>query len=202
LNADNEIAGIGGDVCGYNAFAYCFNNPVNMSDPTGNWPSWNDIKQGAKKAWNTITSAAKTAWNYVTAFANSFEYEAGAGAGLKLGVEVLDVEVEAGMKGNFVNLELSNQGFEATNTMEASIAVNIGPLKIGPQCSDKSPLVHDNCTDENCTHYDNYTESFVTIAPWTTFDVINIEGYFLYGGSINVRFNMETFSEELIKLYE
>ena len=25
---------------GYNMFAYCMNNPVNMSDPSGNWPKW------------------------------------------------------------------------------------------------------------------------------------------------------------------
>ncbi|MBO5211836.1 MAG: RHS repeat-associated core domain-containing protein [Clostridia bacterium] len=40
INADNQIAGIGSDIRGYNLFAYCFNNPVNMSDPTGNWPRW------------------------------------------------------------------------------------------------------------------------------------------------------------------
>ena len=25
---------------GYNLFEYCFNNPVNLSDETGNWPRW------------------------------------------------------------------------------------------------------------------------------------------------------------------
>ena len=40
INADNQIAGVGGDILGYNMFAYCFNNPVNMYDPTGNWPKW------------------------------------------------------------------------------------------------------------------------------------------------------------------
>ena len=40
INADSVIAGIGENVLGYNMFAYCFNNPVNMSDPTGNWPKW------------------------------------------------------------------------------------------------------------------------------------------------------------------
>ncbi len=40
INADGQIAGVGGNVLGYNQFAYCFNNPVNMSDETGNWPKW------------------------------------------------------------------------------------------------------------------------------------------------------------------
>ena len=40
INADNRISGVGGDVLGYNMFAYCMNNPVNMSDPSGGWPKW------------------------------------------------------------------------------------------------------------------------------------------------------------------
>ncbi len=40
INADNRISGVGGSILGYNMFAYCMNNPVNMSDPSGNWPKW------------------------------------------------------------------------------------------------------------------------------------------------------------------
>ena len=40
INADGELSDVGGDILGYNLFAYCFNNPVNMDDPTGNWPKW------------------------------------------------------------------------------------------------------------------------------------------------------------------
>jgi len=40
INADNRISGVGGSILGYNMFAYCMNNPVNMSDPTGSWPKW------------------------------------------------------------------------------------------------------------------------------------------------------------------
>ena len=40
INADSVISGTGESVQGYNLFAYCFNNPVNMSDPSGNWPKW------------------------------------------------------------------------------------------------------------------------------------------------------------------
>ena len=52
INADNQIAGVGGEVLGYNMFAYCFNNPVNMSDPTGNWPSRSNLLKGA--AWLAV----------------------------------------------------------------------------------------------------------------------------------------------------
>lgn len=44
------MAGVSGSVYGYNMFSYCFNNPVNMTDNSGTWPSWNDIKTGLKKA--------------------------------------------------------------------------------------------------------------------------------------------------------
>ena len=40
INADSVISGTGESVQGYNLFAYCFNNPVNMSDSSGNWPKW------------------------------------------------------------------------------------------------------------------------------------------------------------------
>ena len=43
LNADGEVSGIGGDILGYNLYSYCFNNPVNMSDPSGHWPKWSTI---------------------------------------------------------------------------------------------------------------------------------------------------------------
>lgn len=40
INADSEISGIGSSILGNNSFAYCQNNPVNSSDPTGHWPKW------------------------------------------------------------------------------------------------------------------------------------------------------------------
>ena len=42
INADSAIGQIG-NVQSTNMFSYCFNNPVNMSDPTGNWPKLSTI---------------------------------------------------------------------------------------------------------------------------------------------------------------
>lgn len=52
LNADSVIVGVGGSVQGYNLFAYCFNNPVNMSDSSGQWPKW--IENAANWVNNNI----------------------------------------------------------------------------------------------------------------------------------------------------
>lgn len=35
INADGQLST---DISGLNLFSYCVNNPVNMSDSTGNWP--------------------------------------------------------------------------------------------------------------------------------------------------------------------
>ncbi|WP_423229849.1 RHS repeat-associated core domain-containing protein [Desnuesiella massiliensis] len=46
LNAD----GIGGEVgilLSHNMFTYCFNNPVNLEDPSGNWPTLGQIFKAA-----------------------------------------------------------------------------------------------------------------------------------------------------------
>jgi len=40
LSGDGVISDVGGDVRGYNLFAYCFNNPVNLTDENGDWPNW------------------------------------------------------------------------------------------------------------------------------------------------------------------
>ena len=40
ISADKVISDLGGDIRGYNLFAYGFNNPIMYSDHNGNWPSW------------------------------------------------------------------------------------------------------------------------------------------------------------------
>ena len=40
ISADGAISGVGGELLGYNMFSYCFNNPVNLNDTEGTWPSW------------------------------------------------------------------------------------------------------------------------------------------------------------------
>lgn len=40
ISADNILPDVGGELLGYNLFAYCWNNPVMYSDGTGHMPEW------------------------------------------------------------------------------------------------------------------------------------------------------------------
>ncbi len=44
VNAD-VAGGKVGTLLSHNVFAYCMNNPVNMDDPSGNWPKWSKLKK-------------------------------------------------------------------------------------------------------------------------------------------------------------
>ena len=52
---------MGGNLSGYNLFAYCFNNPVNMDDYCGNWPEWakNAVKWVSTNIVKPIVKAAQ-----------------------------------------------------------------------------------------------------------------------------------------------
>ncbi|CDM67295.1 Hypothetical protein CM240_0116 [Clostridium bornimense] len=57
VNCDN-IGGKIGELGTHNAFKYCFNNPVNMSDESGQWPKW--MKKAAKAVKNVIKKVSES----------------------------------------------------------------------------------------------------------------------------------------------
>ena len=59
VNGDSQISG-SGEILGCNMFAYCFNNPVNMDDSSGNWPRWATIALGAVAAVAAVAVTVAT----------------------------------------------------------------------------------------------------------------------------------------------
>ena len=69
ISADGVVSEVGGNVLGNNLFAYCQNNPVNLSDETGNWPKW--IASVSKTISNAVKKAVNTVVNVVKSFSSS-----------------------------------------------------------------------------------------------------------------------------------
>ena len=76
INADGELSEVGGDIRGYNLFAYCFNNPVNMDNPTGQWPKWLtgalNVVSGALQMAAGAALGATVGWTGIGAVAAGF----------------------------------------------------------------------------------------------------------------------------------
>ena len=76
------MSGANGSLHGLNLYVYCFNNPINMTDSQGDWPTWNEF-------WNRTTEIL---FGVIEAYITSLEYDAGIGQGLSVAVESFGFE--------------------------------------------------------------------------------------------------------------
>lgn len=105
INADNRLSDVGGEILGYNMFAYCMNNPVNGSDPTGNWAKWFETTVKVVSAVVLVAAVA------VTVAAVS-AYTAGSATPLAVyGATVLLGAALSGINGGIANEAKGNSYF-------------------------------------------------------------------------------------------
>ncbi len=105
VNADSVIAGNGENMLGYNIFAYCFNNPVNMSDYTGNWPEW------VENTFKVVSAVVAVAAVVVTATAVS-AFTAGTGSAAAVyGATIFLGAALSGINGAVANESKGNSYF-------------------------------------------------------------------------------------------
>mgnify|MGYP004468819933 CR=1 FL=1 len=110
VNADAIIADVGGDIRGYNLFAYSFNNPVNMGDQTGNWPEWvkSAVKWVAKNIVKPVVDTVQKTLSNIDATYSVGVSLSGTPGGLLFG---LQAGVAIDTKGNVAIQGTINSGF-------------------------------------------------------------------------------------------
>ncbi len=63
VNADSQLSASEDSVQGTNLYTYCFNNPVNMSDSSGNWPKFlRNLVATVATVVGTFTASRSVVW--------------------------------------------------------------------------------------------------------------------------------------------
>jgi len=114
INADGVISGNSGSIQGYNMFAYCFNNPVNMSDADGNWPKW-------------IKKVASSIGGFITKLTKPFEAEIGFGPGI--GFDISDT-VRAEVSRD-INIRIDDHNLILGNVLTSELSLLDSDIRIG-----------------------------------------------------------------------
>ncbi len=109
INADNMMSGVNGSLHGYNLYAYCFNNPISMSDLSGNWPKW------LKKAKNWVVDKYED-WKEESFVYNVIikNISADLGIGIGVGGEVKIGSVKVSAISRVDALGIENNGWDCT----------------------------------------------------------------------------------------
>ena len=61
LNSDSRFGDVGKELYGNDMFVYCWNNPICMEDPSGNWPRWITAAVAVVAAVVAVVAAPATA---------------------------------------------------------------------------------------------------------------------------------------------
>ena len=125
INADLGISEVGGELIGNNMFAYCFNNPVNMSDPTGNWPSWSTVLKAAAIAVTAVAVVAAVAVTVATFGATSIAATIVVSSAITIVAKATEVAVLQGKKSAS---EGKNTGQVATDIIESVFDNGVGTV--------------------------------------------------------------------------
>ncbi len=189
MNADALMPGVGSS-CICSLYVYCFNNPINLLDISGKWPT-----------------LLKNFWDGCKAFFKSLNVDVGVGIGVGGKGQLHGIgKIASEASVDFVNIELENGKFnlytEASAELGFEFSLDRG-LFFGASCS------HDyfgQCGHKTIPIIDLY--SCECIEPEyeysATFNAIGIEnddlvigaGYSKYwgiGGSVDVKFNISEF---------
>lgn len=202
VNADSAVSGTGESVQGYNLYSYCFNNPVNMSDPTGNWPKW------VKKIASRVVNAVKTTVKIITSPFKAIKASVGGGIGIggKVEANVKNLPVEVGaVVSNSDSIILENNRLDAQNSTSVDVSLNILNVVDYSYANGHKHSYYDsncNCNFMNSTFGEK--SSCSANKPFISNDTtigVSLSVYLLIGFDVSVGIDMAVWSEELISIF-
>ena len=115
ISPDTIMSGANGSLQGFNLYAYCFNNPINMTDGQGNWPKW------VENAWELVSNSVSSAVSYIENV--DFTYSTGPSFSVTLGIlgVTYSPTISVDSDGNVAFQSTYSLGFTSSASFGASI---------------------------------------------------------------------------------
>ena len=198
LNADAFVATETG-LLGNNMFAYCNNNPVNLSDPKSTIPFYDSPIQKAIddfSLWyresdeNETDDMGKLTLNarikrFAMITGKNLEFSAGIGLGLYKDFEVLDFGFDAGMYGNIGSIHYS--GGEWCTGQELYVGCTSSMIQ-EYGFSDYTFMQGGRIVEHDAWGAFNSNQTSITL--------FSVSKYLIVGGSISLGFNVVSFAKD------
>lgn len=196
------IAGIGESIQGYNVFAYCFNNPINLSDPTGNWPKW------VETIGSRFVHTVKTIGRIIAAPFKTAEVSVGAGVGIGLKSE----GSYKGIKGTISavakctdSISYDKGKFDAKNTTTVGCQISFLNYTMGVKQAKGHSYNDPNC---KCSFFKssvgekmNCPANEPVVQIENTKIEFGISAYFILGAEVSASIDLKALGDEYISIY-
>ena len=208
INADSYVA-TGRSVLGLNMYAYCYNNPVNLGDPTGNRPQWLEefvewVEEGEQRIKHTLKIMART----VASPFKAITAEAGVGIGLGGHAEVVVNGVPVGFElGNTISdsIVYDKDSFDVINSSGTEGSINIANIFDFSISSGNEHSYFDSSCTCNFLH-SSFGEKYncpANVASQNTSGGIGfaIGGYFLLGFEVAIGIDFRAWENELMSIF-
>ena len=196
INVDSVVSDVGSNVLGYNMFAYCFNNPINMEDPNGNWAVLEEFV-------NRVKYAVTTTFRIFTLPVTALEAKVGFGVGIggEFSAKVKGISVSATAKKSCTDsLELKNRKVDLKSTTSEEVGFSVDTFSVGNSCGKEHSLFDKDCTCSfldtpivqraNCPANIEFTEESYTIG-------VSAGLYLGIGVEASIGINLETLFTEI-----
>ena len=193
-----------GELQGYNLYAYCFNNPINLTDDYGNWPNWGNIFKKVGDVVKAVLSSIET----------EIGFGVGIGASAKASYYSVPVSAGALAKVDAVSYR-SGKGkadIGTSYTAKAGVGAGSASYVAGSTKFHSYTKKSDKC---KCNFWaDKPGEKVTSIykiskCPDAVLEPLSsdlsigfgVEAYFIFGVTADVSFNITYFTEQLIAIF-
>ena len=202
LSADGAISEVGGEVLGYNQFAYCFNNPVNMDDSTGNWPKW--IEKIGGRIVNTVKVISRIAISPFKAI--TIKVGGGIGLGAKVSTNIKNIPVEIGAIGSITDSILLDKGtFDVRNASTVNFGVTFADtINYSYSKGYDHSYFDDNCScNFMSTSFGEKNKCIANtdVLPYEGTLGLSVGAYFMLGAEVSINIDLYEWNNELIDIF-